>query len=445
MNRLKSFSLLVLTSLITVACGTEENIINSNTNNSLPTENKTVNSKSYVDLKKSSLFKGKTIKKSSSYKPVIRALNSVNTNFRFKSKQWHLRDTKALTAWETTTGNKDLIVAVIDSGVDYNHPDLKNRVIQGPDFSDSDNDPMDEGGHGTHVAGIIAGNGSIKGIAPNVKIMALKVFSEQEKKVNTYNTTEGIAEAILYATENGASIINMSLGGSTLMSGKSRALDSAINEAVNKGLIVFTAAGNESYSNVSTQTSVQNNINQIPVIATDEMQKISTFSTYSNLDHPKAISAPGVNIYSAMPTSLACKKSVCEMPYQYMDGTSMATPVAAGTMALIESAMYEDYVRVTKEFNSQGANIPIFTFREFFHTRQKDVMGMFGIAISPARLAEQILFSYTNKDNSYMQVPQGMVYPAKRDAVFGYGIVDAGAATKAASQVFSSVYLSQAN
>lgn len=436
MKKFKNISLLILTSLITVSCGSDDVITTPDTK----IENKQVNAKSYVDIKKSSIFKGNTIKKSQSYTSV-RALNTVNTNFRFKSKQWHLRDTKALSAWQTTSGNKDLIVAVIDSGVDYNHPDLKGRVILGPDYADSDKDPMDEGGHGTHVAGIIAANGSVKGIAPNVKIMALKVFSEQEKKVNTYNTSEGIAEAIIYAMENGASIINMSLGSPTLMSGNTRVLDSAINEAVSKGIVVFTAAGNDAYSNVSSQASVQNNINQIPVIATDETQKISTFSSYSNLDHPKAISAPGVNIYSAMPTSLACNKNLCDMPYQYMDGTSMATPVAAGTMALVMSAMYEDYARLIKEFKKQDPSIPLFTFNEFFHTKQKSAMGMLGLAISPSKLAEQILFSYTNKGNSYLQSPRGMVYGATRDAVFGYGIVDAEAATKAASEVFSAVYL----
>lgn len=436
MKRLKNLSALMIAGLITVACGTEEDILNSNVSNTTPTQNKVLNSKSYVDLKKSSLFKGKTIKKSASYKPIVKALSAENTNFRYKSKQWHLRDVKALDAWEATTGNKELIVAVIDSGVDYNHPDLKNRVIQGPDYGDSDNDPMDADGHGTHVSGIIAGNGNIKGIAPNVKIMALKVFSDKEPGAKR------IDEAIIYAIENGASIINLSLGSNTLRDfRKTVEYESAINEAVAKGLVVFTAAGNESYSNVSTQKSVQSNINQIPVIATDETQKISEFSTYSNLDHPKAISAPGVNIYSAMPTSLACRKTSCEMPYQYMDGTSMASPVAAGVMALVESAMYEDYVRVVKEFQNQGYNDIILTFKEFFHTKQKQAMMQLGISIPPARLAEQILFSYTNKDNSYMQSTKAMAYPARRDPVFGFGIVNAGAATKAASQVFSAVYL----
>lgn len=435
MKRLKNLSALMIAGLITVACGTEEDILNSNVSNTTPTQNKVLNSKSYVDLKKSSLFKGKTIKKSASYKPIVKALSAENTNFKYKTKQWHLRDTKAIDAWETTTGNKELIVAVIDTGVDYNHPDLKNRVIQGPDFGDNDNDPMDQDGHGTHVSGIIAGNGSIKGIAPNVKIMALKVFSDKEPGARR------IDEAIIYAIENGASIINMSLGKSTLLKGYSRALDSAINEAINKGLIVTTSAGNDSYSNVSSQGSVQSNINQIPVIATDEMQRISSFSTYSNLDHPKAISAPGVNIYSAMPISLACKKNLCEMPYQYMDGTSMASPVVAGTIALIESAMYEDYVRVIKEFQKDDPNTPLLTFKEFFHTKPKNVMNMLGLSIPPARLAEQLLFSYTNKNN--YPTPEAMTYPAERDAVFGYGIVNAAEATKAASQVFSSVYLQQ--
>lgn len=437
MSKLKNFALITISTLITFSCSIEDELVNPI--NTLESTQISSNAKSYVDINRSTLFKGNQIQKKSSSNS-IKTFNNIDTNFKFKSKQWHLRDTDAISAWEKTTGNKDLIVAVIDSGVDYNHPDFKNRVIKGPDFADKDDDSMDEGGHGTHVAGIIAANGSVKGLAPNVKIMALKVFSSGENK-NNYSVSDGIADAILYATENGASIINMSLGSPSLMSNNSRTIESAINEAVGKGLIVVTAAGNDAYGSVSSQPSVQSNINQIPVIATDEMKKISTFSTYSNLDHPKAISAPGVNIYSTMPVAMACNKKLCEMPYQYMDGTSMASPVVAGTLALIESAMYDDYVKLMKEFQKIEPNITILTFKEFFHTKQKSAMSILGISIPPARLAEQLLFSYTNKDNSYSQNPRSMSYGALRDPVFGFGIVNAGNATKAASEVFSSVYL----
>lgn len=159
------------------------------------------------------------------------------------------------------------------------------------------------------------------------------------------------------------------------------------------------------------------------------------------MDHPKAISAPGVNIYSTIPTNQVCGKTVCDLPYDYKNGTSMAAPVVAGTLALIKSSMYDDYVKVIKEVQKKNPNIPLFTFYEFFHSKQKESMNMLGLAITPSSLAEQLLFSYTNKDNDYLRNQQSMVYGAKRDPVFGFGRVDIGEAVKGSSQVFSSVFL----
>ncbi|KUK41326.1 MAG: Peptidase S8 and S53 subtilisin kexin sedolisin, partial [Clostridia bacterium 62_21] len=129
--------------------------------------------------------------------------------------QWGLTDAVygvgAEQAWQYTQGSPGVVVAVLDSGVDYNHPDLAGRVAKGYDFVNSDGDPMDDNGHGTHVAGIIAAvtnnDEGIAGIAPGVKIMAVKVLDAAG-----VGTTSTIVSGIDYAAQHGARVVNMSFG-----------------------------------------------------------------------------------------------------------------------------------------------------------------------------------------------------------------------------------------
>lgn len=363
--------------------------------------------------------------------------------FRYQAIEWHLRKTNTVGAWKHTPGIPEVKVAVIDTGVDYEHPALKGRVIKGTDFASStggtDNDPMDEGSHGTHVAGIIAANdGNLKGIAPGASIIAIKVFSPDGFAQGEY----ALPKAILEAVDKGASIINMSLGAATLYdcdkySAYSRALNSAIDEAYSKGVSVVTAAGNETHGYGNSRCSVQQNLNQIPVIATNEMDRISTFSSYTNLDHPKAISAPGVNIFSTIPTHVSCDEISCDLPYDYMDGTSMASPVVAGTLALIRSGIYQDYVRVAENQLNEGRlrGGRVLSYREFFHDLQRGGQWQMELALTPHQLSERILFAHTNQ--SGRQNPEGLDYQGSRHPIFGFGRVDIGAATRAASNVFT--------
>lgn len=366
----------------------------------------------------------------------------VGGHFRYEDLQWHLRKIDAPRAWRATQGNPELTVAVIDTGVDYQHPAFKGRILKGYDFAESDMDPTDEVAHGTHVAGIIAGNdGNVRGIAPNVRLMAIKVFSKQ----GFVQGEHVLARAIRYATQHGASIINLSLGSPTLLdcgaySEMMRALNSAIDEAYSQGVTIVTAAGNESYDFIHGRCSVQQNVNQIPVIATSELDRLAAFSNYSNFTHPKAISAPGVNIFSTIPRFLVCDANRCEMPYDYMDGTSMASPVIAGSLALIRSAMYADYVKVMQRRVAQNRmQGPILTFREFFHERANVAQAQLSIAISPAQLSERLLFSHTNVPSRV--IPQGLIYEGRRDAIFGFGRINIGASTEAAANVFTAAQL----
>jgi subtilisin family serine protease len=362
-------------------------------------------------------------------------------SFRYDDLMWHLRKTQTPKAWQITRGNPEQIVAVIDTGLDYFHPAFRGRALMGFDFASNDPDPMDEAAHGTHVAGILAGNdANIQGIAPNVKVLAIKVFSAQGFAQGDF----ALARAIHYAVENGASVINMSLGSPTLYdcgaySDMVRAVNSAIDEAYSRGVSVVTAAGNEGLDFINGRCSVQQNVNQIPVIATNEVDQLAGFSNAAGNSHPKAISAPGVNIFSSIPMRLVCNEQRCEMPYDYMDGTSMASPVVAGALALIRSAMYEDYVRTIQRRNSkvpQGAQAqPVLRFRDFFHEQAAFAQAQLNLSLRPAQLAERLLLSHTNKPSR--KVPQGLIYEGSRDPVFGFGRLDIGASVEAASRVFT--------
>lgn len=362
--------------------------------------------------------------------------------FRYEDLQWFLRKVEAPRAWRVTQGHPDLTVAVIDSGVDYGHMAFSGRMLIGYNYVDNNMDPKDQQAHGTHVAGIIAGDdGNIRGIAPKVKIMGIKVFSPQ----GFAGGEHVLARAIRYATQHGASVINLSLGSPTLYdcgqyTDFMRSLNSAIDEAYASGVNVVTAAGNEAYDFIHGRCSVQQNVNQIPVIATNELDRLAPFSNYPNFTHPKAISAPGVNIFSSIPRELACDEVLCKMPYDYMDGTSMSSPVVAGALALIRSAMYDDYQRTMQRRMAQGRmQGPLLNFRDFFHGGAEAARQQLGISIRPAQLAERLLFSHTNQPSRV--VPPALIYEGRRDPIFGYGRINVGAATEAAAQVFSAAGL----
>ena len=366
----------------------------------------------------------------------------IGEHFRYEDLQWHLRKIEAERAWHVTQGHPELTVAVIDTGVDYQHPAFKGRILKGYNFADSNMEPDDDIAHGTHVAGIIAGNdGNIRGVAPNVRILAIKVFNKQ----GFVQGEHVLARAIRYATLHGADIINLSLGSPTMMdcgaySDMMRALNSAIDEAYANGVTVVTAAGNEAYDFIYGRCSVQQNVNQIPVIATSELDRLAPFSNYSNFTHPKAISAPGVNIFSSVPRFLVCDATHCDMPYDYMDGTSMASPIIAGSLALIRSAMYQDYQETMRRRQAQNRlQGPILGFHEFFHEKAELARNQLSMAVTPAQLSERLLFSFTNHPGRV--IPAGMIYEGRRDAVFGYGRTNIGAATEAAANVFTAAGL----
>ncbi len=168
-----------------------------------------------------------------------------------------------------------IIIAVIDTGVDYNHPDLfglgeDGKVIGGYDFVDNDNSPIDTNGHGTEVAGVIAADGQLKGVAPKSKLLAYRV-SENGESVSSDLIIKAIDQAIL----DGADIINISLG----VNVTNKKIDDAVNKAVEQGILVVTAAGNNG-PNLRTIGSPGINPNTITVGATYNNITASLVSTF---------------------------------------------------------------------------------------------------------------------------------------------------------------------
>lgn len=241
------------------------------------------------------------------------------------SKQWNFQSINVEQAWDETKGD-GVTVAVIDTGVSE-VPDLKlTKFVKGYDFVNDKADATDDNGHGTHVAGTIAqstNNGyGVAGIAYEAKIMPLKVLSNSGG-----GTVADIAEAIKFAADNGANIINLSLGGG----GASNLLEEAVKYAYNKGVVMIAAAGNEG-SNSSAYPARYPNV--ISVSATDAAGERAP---YSNFGAGVDISAPGGSETGKIIQN-TIDPSSGQSVFVGFQGTSMAAPHVTGVAALIEAS-----------------------------------------------------------------------------------------------------------
>jgi serine protease len=259
-------------------------------------------------------------------------IGSTRPNDPLYSKQWNLASINIEKAWEKSKG-KGVVVAVIDTGVSRVEDLQQTEFVKGYDFVNDDDDPSDDNGHGTHVAGTIAqstnNNLGVAGIAYEAKIMPLKVL-------NSFGigTTTDIAEAIRFAADHGANIINMSLGGA----GESSILKEAIDYAYNKGVTIIAAAGNANYPAAFYPARYPKVIGVAATAPTGEK------AFYSNYGAGVDISAPGGDMRGAdgkkneaggilQNTIDKEGKSI----YASFQGTSMASPHVAGVAALIEA------------------------------------------------------------------------------------------------------------
>ncbi|MCP4709906.1 MAG: S8 family serine peptidase, partial [Planctomycetes bacterium] len=278
------------------------------------------------------------------------------------ASQWYLGafpGVRATEAWDLTTGGTTQVIGVIDTGVDWDHPDLINKIwnnvdesesgfdndsngysddVRGWDFVNNDNDPNDDNSHGSHVAGIAAAetNNStgVAGLAWDAKIMPLKALQS-----SGYGSSSDIAEAVNYAAANGATVINMSLGGY----GESQTLKTALENAYANAVLV-AAAGNDGYKVDPPYPPWPPYAPMYPacyswVIGVQAIDQSGDLAAFSNFDpsgpfvaandfgHNYEIKAPGVSIHSTFPNS----------GYNSLNGTSMATPIVAGAVALMKS------------------------------------------------------------------------------------------------------------
>ncbi len=249
----------------------------------------------------------------------------------FASEQWGHSQVDIETAWEHTRG-EGVTIAILDTGVDLDHPDLQDNLVAGWDFIDNDDEPDDENGHGTHVAGIAAATGEngigIAGAAPEAKIMPVRVLN-----ADGAGDDEVIADGIDWAVEHGADVINLSLGESGFISRltKGGALNPAIRRATAEGVVVIAAAGNDN----DTKRNYRVGVDVIVVNATNELGQLANFS---NTGDARAVSAPGTRILSTAPLEPTTIWSDGSDGWEQLDGTSMAAPLVAGVAALLLSA-----------------------------------------------------------------------------------------------------------
>jgi len=231
-------------------------------------------------------------------------------------RQWGPAKIQAPAAWDLTVGDSDVTIAIVDTGVDLNHPDLDDKIVAGWDFVNDDSYAWDDHGHGTHVAGIAAAetnNGDgVAGISWGALVMPVKVLNEQGKGFYS-----DVAEGILWACDHGAQIINLSLGGSE----PSATLEEAVEEAYDDGCLMVAAAGNGGGDGVDYPARYPETI---AVAATDQSDSRASFSDYG----PQVdVAAPGVAVYSTL----------WDNTYGWKDGTSMAAPHVSGLAALVWS------------------------------------------------------------------------------------------------------------
>ena len=251
---------------------------------------------------------------------------------------WHLDAIDVEEGWEITKGSPNITVAVVDDGIDATHDILKGRIVSPYNVFTQDNRLSVGQGHGTHVAGLAVGSDKmfdkgVSGVAPKCKLMPIQVFD------NGMCTFSSVTSGIMYAIHNGANVVNVSIGpnfrgldilplpdqdyiAKTQFKNEERVWKRIINVANEHNVIIVFAVGND---NILANIPPENRTNfTVNVAAVDRQIKGTDFTNYGRGSN---ISAPGKGIYSSIPVN----------EYAVFDGTSMAAPIVAGTVALMKS------------------------------------------------------------------------------------------------------------
>lgn len=267
--------------------------------------------------------------------------------------QWDIKQvTGNGESWRLSEGmgktyeGQDIVIAVVDTGIDYTHPDLEGNYLYGHSFVEGETDPIDRSGHGTMVAGMIAANGRVLGVGPNLKVASYKVFNHENEA-----TSFEIAEAVVHAADANVDVINLSLGGYIWVKNpkqdvqdnmaEMKLVDRAIKYAIKKGVVVVNSAGNEGLDTSSPAKltkalhgenargatfRIPNNEKMIIVSAGTINEKKATYSNYG-----KAIDvmAPGGD------TGGRCVSTSLDGGYASGVGTSLAVPKVSALAGVI--------------------------------------------------------------------------------------------------------------
>ncbi len=254
---------------------------------------------------------------------------------------WGIERVQAPAVWLGTPSNEGagIKVGIIDTGIDYTQPDLAANYVMGYDFVNKDWDPLDDNGHGTHVAGIIAAlddgpnaggadtdGTSVVGVGPQISLYIAKALDK-----NGTGYTSNIVAALNAAASNGVDVVNMSFGSLT----SSRTLKSACSRAYSAGVLLVAAAGNESLSSIDFPARYPS------VIAVGAINSANQRASFSNTGDALELCAPGVGVLSTMPTypvTLTGSPYNYSQDYDFLSGTSMATPHVVGVAALVLAA-----------------------------------------------------------------------------------------------------------
>jgi Subtilase family len=246
---------------------------------------------------------------------VLLEASDVLPNDALWSQQWGPQRVRAPAAWEATRGSGSVVVAVLDTGVDAAHPDLRGALVPGFDVVNNDTNPTDDNGHGTAAAGVVAArtNNALgqAGVCWSCAIMPVKVLGADGR-----GTTSAIASGILWAVAHGADVINLSLGGT----GTTSALEDAVAHAASEGIVVVAAAGNNGNQTVFYPAAYPQVISVAATTSSDRRYGWSNYGSWVQ------VAAPGCNV---APGTSGGYVNFC--------GTSSATPVVSGIAALAYS------------------------------------------------------------------------------------------------------------
>ncbi len=240
-----------------------------------------------------------------------------------RGDQYALDKVQASRAWDVTRGSEQVVIGIVDSGVDLTHPDLKAKLLPGYSSVEPGKQPKDDMGHGTHVAGIAAAstdNGEgVAGLASNCKILPVRVLGTRAGSAAT------IAEGLIWAADHGADVVNMSLG----FYDENETVAKAVQYALSKNVVLVATMGNNNLEKRRYPAAYPG------VIAVGSTDKADQKSSFSNFGSWMSVSAPGTDILSTFPTYPVGIQGPAK--YATLSGTSMAAPLVAGLCGLVRS------------------------------------------------------------------------------------------------------------